>query len=142
MSSDQSHSGKCLCGAVQFIAEGVETHFHACHCSMCRNWSGGPMMAVNTADVKFQGEDKIKRYASSEWAERGFCSECGSNLFYRLKEGGNYIMTIGAFADESPFSIAGEIFVDEKPPGYNFAGDHPRQTGEEFLASLGMAPPA
>lgn len=129
-------AGRCLCGAVTFEAEGVETHIHSCHCNICRNWSGGPMMAAAVASVAYQGEEAIKRYASSEWAERGFCVECGSNLFYRLKEADHYILCAGTFDDESIFELAGEIFVDEKPAGYNFAGDHPRQTGAEFMASL------
>jgi len=103
---------------------------------MCRGWSGSSMLAAEVASVTFEGEDKISRYASSEWAERGFCSICGSNLFYRLKETDHYIMCTGAFDDQSIFQLAGEIFVDEKPPGYDFAGEHPRQTGAEFMASL------
>ena len=128
--------GGCLCGAVRFEADDVDTHVHGCHCSMCRNWSGGPMLACSVGSVRFTGDAHIRRYDSSAWAERGFCEVCGSNLFYRLKEGDRYILCVGAFDDESVFELVGEIYVDEKPPGYAFAGDHPRQTGEEFLASL------
>lgn len=129
-------TGKCLCGAVRFQAEEVDTHLHSCHCSMCRGWSGGPLLAASVASVVFEGEEKIKRYASSEWAERGFCSDCGTSLFYRLKEADQYILCMGSFDDQSVFKLVGEIYIDEKPPGYEFAGDHPRQTGEEFMASL------
>jgi len=132
-----SASGKCLCGAVRFQAEDVETHVHACHCSMCRNWTGGPMLAAQVGGITFTGEEYIKRFASSEWAERGFCSECGSTLFYCLKEPQMYVMATGAFDDPGQFSLAGEIFIDEKPGGYAFAGDHPRMTGAEFMASTG-----
>ena len=129
-------TGKCLCGAVTFTADDVETHVHGCHCSMCRNWSGGPLLAASVGSIQFEGEEHIGRYSSSEWAERGFCARCGSNLFYRLKEADRYIVCTGAFDDQSPFELVGEIYIDEKPPGYEFAGDHPRQTGEEFMASL------
>jgi hypothetical protein len=129
-------TGKCLCGAVTFEAEGVNPHVHGCHCSMCRGWSGGPLLAAEVGSVEFTGESSIRRYQSSAWAERGFCGECGSNLFYRLKEADRYIMCTGAFDDQTLFKLVGEIYVDEKPPGYDFAGDHPRQTGEEFMASL------
>ena len=132
-------NGKCLCGEVRFEAEEVDAHIHSCHCSMCRNWSGVPLLAAAAKSVKFEGESSITRYDSSEWAERGFCSKCGSNLFYRLKEPDHYILCMGAFEDESAFELVGEIYVDEKPPGYNFAGEHPRQTGAEFMASLGVS---
>ena len=133
-----SGSGQCLCGAVKFTAEGMDPHIHACHCTMCRGWNSGPMMGVNVASVTFEGEESIKRYASSEWAERGFCQECGSSLFYHLKEPSMYTMSMGAFDDDSQFSVHGEIYIDEKPDGYNLAGDHPRLTGAEFLASIGQ----
>ena len=42
-------------------------------------------MAVNSQEnVKFEGAENIVNYASSEWAERGFCRKCGSNLYYHL----------------------------------------------------------
>ncbi len=137
-----SAKGKCLCGAVTFTAEEVDTHAHICHCSMCRNWSGGPFMSATVGNVKFTGEEHIKSYRSSEWAERGFCAECGTNLFYRLVEPSTYIMCTGAFEDADQFSIGGEIYVDEKPKGYDFAGDHQRMTGAEFMKSIGMDPEA
>ena len=85
-------------------------------------------------DVPWRGS--IARYSSSAWAERGFCKRCGSSLFYRLKETNHYILNMGSFDDQRPFKIASEIYVDDKPAGYDFAGGHPRLTGEEFLASL------
>ncbi|HEX7035515.1 MAG TPA: GFA family protein [Pseudomonadales bacterium] len=129
-------TGKCLCGAVTFTAEDVEPEVHACHCAMCRSWAGAPMLAVNAGKVSFRGEADLGRYQSSEWAERGFCTRCGSNLFYRLKQDGRYFMCMGAFDDQSGFRMASEIYIDQKPPGYAFAGDHPRQTRDEFMASL------
>lgn len=128
--------GHCLCGKVSLEAEISETDIHACHCSTCRRWSSSPLFAVGVDAVKFSGEDNISVYNSSEWAERGFCSHCGSSLYYRLKEADHYIVCTGLFDDQSVFRLAGEIYVDENPGGYAFAGDHPRLTGEEFLASI------
>lgn len=133
-----SARGKCLCGAVTFTAEDVEPHVHACHCSMCRGWTGGPMLATTASGVRFGGEEHIVRYDSSEWGARGFCGRCGSSLFFHLKPADQYMISLGALDDQSHFMLAGEIYVDMKPPAYAFAGEHPRQTGEEFLASLQM----
>lgn len=94
------------------------------------------MLAINVGRVSFSGEEHIGRFRSSDWAERGFCSRCGSSLFYHLESADRYFMCMGAFDDQSAFQLAGEIYIDAKPPGYQFAGDHPRQTQEEFLASL------
>lgn len=137
MSTD-SMTGHCLCGAVTFTATEVDVHVHSCHCGMCRRWSGGPAMSASVGSVRFDGEDKIGTFASSAWAERGFCTACGTNLFYRMPQQGMTMMWIGAFDDLSSFELAGEIYVDDKPEFYSLAGDHPRQTGKEFLASIGM----
>ena len=132
-------SGRCLCGAVTFTAEGVDAHVHACHCTMCRRWSGGPGLSASVASVRFEGSEHIARYDSSAWAERGFCTRCGTHLFYRLKARDHYIMCLGAFEDQAPFAVTGEIYIDEKPASYALAGDHPRLTGAEFMASLDAA---
>ena len=129
-------TGQCLCGAVRFTAESVHTDVHACHCGMCRRWGGGPAFATSVGAVVFEGEQHISRFNSSEWAERGFCKRCGTNLFYRLKDSNQHVLWMGAFDDPAPFRVAGEIFIDEKPEGYALAGEHPRLTGEQFLKSI------
>ena len=128
--------GQCLCGAVTLEASEVEAGVHVCHCSMCRRWCGGPLFATQAHQVSFSGDEHIKLYASSDWAERAFCGRCGSGLFYRLKETGDLMVSAGLFDDQSLFTVASEIFVDGQPPGYALVGDHPRLTGEQFLASL------
>lgn len=133
-------NGHCLCGAVRFTADEVETHFHACHCGMCRRWAGGPLFAAMAGKVRFDGGDDVARYASSDWAERGFCRRCGSHLFYYLKSADQYALAVGAFDDPTPFRLAGEIFIDDQPPGYAFAGDLERLTGAETLARFEAEP--
>ena len=135
-----SQSGQCLCGAVKFTAETVQTSHHVCHCGMCRRWTGGPLFAAIAKGVTFEGEDNIGTYASSDWADRGFCKICGTNLFYRIKQTGMYVMSVGAFDDPAPFKLAHEIYIDHKPDGYDFAGNLPKLTEAEFIAKF--APPA
>ena len=126
MSTTINATGRCLCGAITFEAVGVETEIHACHCSMCRRWSGGgPGFATQVESVTFTGESSLGRYDSSDWAERGFCKTCGSCLFYRLKPD-TYILSIGSFDDPDAFVLHGEIYHDDKPTTYALAGDHPR----------------
>ncbi len=134
-----SATGKCLCGSVTYSVSSVNHEFHSCHCGMCRRWGGGPAMATQVDGVQFEGADHIQRYQSSDWAERGFCRQCGTNLFYYLKPQDQYMMWVGTFDDQSQFRLVGEIYIDAKPDGYQFSGDHPKQTEAEFLASIGMA---
>jgi len=131
-------TGHCLCGAVGFTAGGIETHHHACHCEMCRRWSGGPYMAAKAKTMRFVGGEHLSTYASSDWAERAFCAKCGSNIYYRLRRGGDYFVSVGTFDDPTPFKVIGEIYIDAKPPGYDLAGDHPRLTEKEVLETFGI----
>jgi hypothetical protein len=42
-----------------------------------------------------------------------------------------YSMSVGTIHDPSPFGLVREIFIERKPAGFDFAGDHERSTEEE-----------
>jgi hypothetical protein len=105
---------------------------------MCQRWATGPVLAALAHDVTFEGTENLARFKSSEWAERGFCKQCGSNLFYFLVPAAKYMMSVGSFDDPTPFRLVREIFIDHKPAGYAFAGGHPRLTERETLAEHGV----
>lgn len=107
---------------------------------MCRRWSGGAALFV--ADVRglvFESDAQLGRYRSSDWAERGFCRQCGTVLFYYFVPKQVYMMSVGAFDDPSAFQLTHEIYIDHKPDGYAFAGDHVRWTEAEALAHFTQA---
>ena len=130
--------GQCLCGRVRLAATVRE--IDACHCGQCRKWNGGPAFALDSGGAVevLEGEAHIKTYASSEWAERAFCAECGSGLWYRLTlEGpakGYTTAMAGLFEGLEAVPFAKEIFVDDQPGWYGFAGERPRLTGAEAVA--------
>lgn len=132
-----AHSGKCLCGAVRFEVEEIH-EIDVCHCTTCRNWNSGPFVGADIrGQVRFQSDDTLKWYASSDWAKRGFCSTCGTSLFYKLNDDDDFwSISAGVFDLPQGLSICKEIFVDEKPDYYDFSGDQPRYTGPEFLAMI------
>ncbi len=133
-------NGSCLCGAVKVTAENLSTDVGACHCDMCRNWGGGPLLASDCGkEVSFDGEENIAVYDSSDWAERGFCKQCGSHLFYRLKHGPHYHLPLGLFADLSGLQFSTQVFIDSKPDYYSFSNETKNLTGEELFAMF--APP-
>ena len=135
MSDESLRKGSCLCGAVRVSAKTVSNKLGACHCGMCRKWGGGPLMAVECGtEVSFEGEENISVYNSSEWAERGFCNQCGSHLFYRLKENKDYVMPIGLFDNTEGVVFASQIFIDKKPEYYSFANETKNMTEAEVFA--------
>lgn len=128
--------GGCLCGAVRFVATPKAMAMDACHCGMCRRWSAGPLMAVGCMSVSVEDETQLRSYSSSDWADRQFCATCGSSLFYRLKDGSHVAVSAQAFDAPGEFPFAEEIFIDEKPDNYAFAGDRHRMTGAEVFAAF------
>lgn len=134
-------NGKCLCGDVQFET-GMPHQIDVCHCSMCQRWAAGPFVGADfRGGVTITRDDGLAWYDSSDWAKRGFCKNCGSSLFYRLKEDPDFwAIAAGALSLPAGMSLGKEIFVEEKPDYYAMAGDHPRLTGAEFMASLQAKP--
>ncbi|MDT3669655.1 MAG: GFA family protein [Aromatoleum sp.] len=126
--------GKCLCGAVSIQLEHDKPHVSACHCDICRRWGGGPSLTLECSDApRIEGAEHVRTYASSDWAERGFCAQCGTHLFYRLKQGGLYAIPVGLFDEGGTWPFDLQIFVDEKPGNYQFANATREMTGEEVF---------
>ena len=92
------------------------------------------MLAAAAEEVSFNDDANIQRYASSDWAQRGFCKQCGTSLFYFLVPANQYFMSVGAFDDATAFKLNREIFADLQPQGYAFAGDLERWSEAETLA--------
>jgi hypothetical protein len=135
----KSIKGQCLCGSVQFKTGNVH-QLDVCHCHMCQRWTGGPFIGADfrNGEVNITQGDTLTWYASSDWARRGFCNNCGSSLFYRLNEVDEFwAVCAGALDIDFQIEISKEIFIDEKPDFYDLAGDRDRLTGAEFMASLG-----
>jgi len=132
--------GHCLCGRVSITAKKASNDVGACHCTMCRRWGGGPFMEIDCgADVAIHGGDNVSVFDSSDWAERGFCGNCGTHLFYRLKESGQHMVPVGLFEDSESLVFKGQVFVDEKPDYYEFANETKNYTGAEIFAIFGSS---
>ena len=135
MNNQVTKSGGCLCGKVGVTAKTVNLEVHACHCNMCQLWNGGPTMSVHCGtDVTFTNEKHISVYKSCEWAELGFCTNCGSHLFYRSIDNGEYIIQTGTFESDDDFVFNQQIFIDEKPGYYKFENQTTDLTGAEVFA--------
>lgn len=128
-------TGRCLCGAVTVAVDAFQGGIGACHCAMCRRWGGGPSLSLDGgAAPTITGERHVRRYASSDWAERAFCERCGTHLFYRLKPAGAVYVWAGLF-DELPGAVFDhQIFIDRKPPWYAFANETRNETEAEVVA--------
>ncbi|MFC6633473.1 GFA family protein [Microbulbifer taiwanensis] len=129
--------GTCLCEAVTVEAS-ESKEFEACHCGICRRWGGGPLLAVHCGNnAAFTGNESIATFASSDWAERGFCKNCGTHIFYHLKPTDEYIIPLGLFQSEGNFVFKGQVFIDQKPSFYEFSNQTENLTEREVFEKFG-----
>ena len=122
------HSGSCLCGHVRFTATGPLRGVIYCHCSQCRKQSGHYYAATNVSDqeLSIQGSEKIGWYMASPYAKRGFCSTCGSVLFWKLNESSETSVMAGAFDTPSGLRVEAHIFVPDKGDYYEITDGLPQ----------------
>lgn len=126
--------GKCLCGAVSVRLQHKKPSMSVCHCGMCRRWAGGPSMTLAShAAPQIDGSEHVRTYASSDWAQRGFCAQCGTHLFYRLRNGEFYAIPVGLFEAGGDWPFKLQVFIDEKPGNYRFADRTDEMTGDEVF---------
>ena len=119
-------SGGCLCGSVRYkvtfptnhdwkrgvnITYSSHTHSPAnallkcstCQCSQCRK-NGGSLIAwlhkVPASSVAFTSQTTLSRYHATPDAARGFCTKCGSWLFWRSEASNSMSMSVGTFDKE------------------------------------------
>lgn len=127
----EHHTGRCLCGAVRFTTQGPLRGVVYCHCSQCRRQTGHHYAAtdVSNAQLRVEGADALTWFAASPDALRGFCSVCGSALFW--KGNGNDYTSIMAGAFDLPSGLAAEahIFVADKGDYYEILDGLPRYAG-------------
>ncbi|WP_299564425.1 GFA family protein [uncultured Sulfitobacter sp.] len=125
--------GRCLCGAVTVNAM-LGARLRACHCEMCRRHCSGPFFSVETVGDSAEVTGPVQVFGSSPWAERAFCSTCGSTLWYATLHDKHRNFSAGLFEDAGGATLDIEFFADSCPQGYALAGNHQKLTTTETIA--------
>jgi hypothetical protein len=91
-------TGGCQCGRIRFRVTEPLGQSVICHCRMCQRATGNVFAPlVNVTGVEFDGAPD--RFASSDVADRGFCRDCGTPLFYEGHAGQGLNLMVGALDD-------------------------------------------
>ena len=122
-------TGSCLCGAVRFAVGGALTPPDACHCSQCRRQSGHYWASTDLPRERLTvtGEEHVTWYRSSERVRRGFCSACGSVLFWDAVGWHKIAIAMGAFDKPTGTHLEKHIFVADKGDYYDIADGLPQE---------------
>ncbi len=130
-------TGGCLCGAVRYEVRGPLRPIVMCHCTQCRRTTGHVMAATAArhADFRLLAEDGLGWYASSAEARRGFCTRCGSTLFWQ-GAGRDYLsIAAGTLDDSRGLRIACHIFTADKGDYYEIVDSAPQLRDGSFSLS-------
>ena len=125
------YKGYCLCGAIKFEVAGELGSNDACHCVQCRKWSGHYYTGADIlrSNLNIFGSENSTWFHSSKKVRRGFCSKCGSSLFFDPldQKKHNWIgVSMGAFDTPTNTKLARHIFVAEKGDYYEITDGLPQ----------------
>ncbi len=120
----------CLCGSVAFSLPGPAGDITACHCGQCRRLSGHHSASFDAreADVIYAARGTLAEYATDGGGRRGFCTACGSGLWFRSKDGWLSVEA-GTVRGRTGGRLAAHIFVADKGDYYTIDDGLPQAKG-------------
>lgn len=129
-SSPQSNAvatGGCLCGSVRFEVRGPLLEVIDCHCSKCRRFHGhvAAYTATHRENLVLLQADTLKWFRSTTdetpGVHRGFCSRCGSSLFWDPRGKPRISIAAGALDAPTGLTTAAHVWVSQKGDYYEIS---------------------
>lgn len=121
--------GSCLCGAIEYEVDQLDTAIQHCSCKTCRKAhaaafnTGAGVLRSHFRWVK--GESTLSSFESSPGKKRYFCSNCGSQLVAE-KDGNPRLVLRVATLDEDPaVQPEFQIWKSHEVPWLRYGGDLP-----------------
>lgn len=105
-------TGGCQCGAVRYALTAEPTNPNICYCRMCQKAFGnlfGAFAGVRPEEIQLT-RGTISWFASSDFADRGFCRHCGTPLAYRFHDRPRVSVSLGSLDEPEkvkPVSVYG-----------------------------------
>ena len=111
-------SGACLCGAIALRVRTDAVEARECHCTQCRRQSGHvwAFLTVPWDAVEWSVAPAI--YQHSVKADRGFCAECGSYVYWRERDAGTVDLSAGLFDQPTGLHLGPPSFTGNKGDYY------------------------
>ena len=129
------YTGQCLCGEISYSAAAEPLFAGNCHCKDCQRSSGSayiPAIIFHEKDVVVLG--KVKSFESQadsgNMHKRGFCPNCGSQLFTRLSNMPGLLgIKAGTLNDSSNYVPKLDFYVGSAAPWDFMNPDLPKKQG-------------
>lgn len=120
--------GSCLCGAVRFAVNQALPAPDACHCNQCRKFSGHYFTSsdVPKAALEVRGAENLRWYVTGK-VRRGFCTTCGSSLFWDPLERDWIGVAMGAMDGATDTRTHIHVHVSSKGDYYDICDGLPQK---------------
>ena len=128
MPNEEGGSGGCLCGGVRYRVNGRLDDIGACHCSQCRKTTGHYFAATacERSALTLEADVTLAWYPSSPGARRGFCSRCGSSLFWERIGEDRIDILAGTLDQPTGLKMTDHIYVGDKGDYYEISDGLPQ----------------
>ena len=114
----------------------------ACHCRQCRRTSGNYVSAtcVRRENFVLTNDKGLKWYKSSDFAERGFCRECGSSVLWSARARDTITIMCGTIDGNTGLETVAHICVADKGDYYRINTSEPQYEGTDHPRELTLPP--
>jgi hypothetical protein len=122
-------TGGCGCGAVRYWLASAPFDAGYCHCAICRRCSGAPALAFATVPLQdfVVASGQPRRRRSSDFGERWFCADCGTQLAVHVDHQPDTIdFTLGSLDAPDAVRPTFHLFVASTPCWFRIADTFPR----------------
>jgi len=140
---DAELTGGCQCGAVRYRATMQPVNTHYCHCRMCQRAVGNlfAALAMVQQDRLEWTKGRPAVFESSTVADRGFCRDCGTPLYFHYKASPNFGLTVGSFDHPERLKPERHYGIESHVPWHKIGDDLPRESTDPAWPYLqGMVP--
>jgi hypothetical protein len=131
--------GGCLCDAIRYECAEPPCDVHYCHCRLCQRAFGNVFAVFGSLPISAlsftRGTPRLHR--STPFAERGFCSACGTPLTFRYLHSAWIAIAIGSL--DHPEVVRPEMHwgIESQVPWLALHDNLPRKSIEgdpEYMA--------
>ena len=118
-------TGGCACGGIRYEITTRPGPISFCHCGQCRRQHShvGAYTTFPREALRLLKDETLAWYQSSENARRGFCSRCGSGVFWDPIGGERVDVTAGSLDQPTGLHADKHIWVEFKGDYYEIAED-------------------
>jgi hypothetical protein len=132
MMAEETLSGSCFCGVVQYQVADAFRYALNCHCSNCRRTTGAafkPIAGIEADKLRVTaGADRRLIYGDAA-SHDAHCASCGSLLYSLVRDAAYVHVAMGTLRDPPSIRPSAHIFVGSKAPWFSITDDLPQYDG-------------